>query len=221
MEEYGYAHFDTSKGERKSRTSHFNRPDICGELQELRSDAFRRSIPTADDETLCFILSFVAALKPKKILEIGTAVGISAIAMLSVCPKAHITSIEKNTLFFKEAESNFIRFGVDMNVSAVNADAGETLPSLTDEYDFIFMDCAKAQYIKYLPELKRLLKKGGTLVADDVLLFGWLTGESEVPKKRKMLYKHVCEYVEAVTSDAGLITTVMDIGDGLALSVKR
>ena len=106
MEEYGYAHFDTSKGERKSRTSHFNRPDICGELQELRSDAFRRSIPTADDETLCFILSFVAALKPKKILEIGTAVGISAIAMLSVCPKAHITSIEKNTLFFKEAESN-------------------------------------------------------------------------------------------------------------------
>lgn len=108
-----------------------------------------------------------------------------------------------------------------MNVSAVNADAGETLPSLTDEYDFIFMDCAKAQYIKYLPELKRLLKKGGTLVADDVLLFGWLTGESEVPKKRKMLYKHVCEYVEAVTSDTGLITTVMDIGDGLALSVKR
>lgn len=187
----------------------------------MRSDAFRRSIPTADDETLCFILSFVAALKPKKILEIGTAVGISAIAMLSVCPKAHITSIEKNTLFFKEAESNFIRFGVDMNVSAVNADAGETLPSLTDEYDFIFMDCAKAQYIKYLPELKRLLKKGGTLVADDVLLFGWLTGESEVPKKRKMLYKHVCEYVEAVTSDTGLITTVMDIGDGLALSVKR
>ncbi len=83
------------------------------------------------------------------------------------------------------------------------------------------MDCAKAQYIKYLPELKRLLKKGGTLVADDVLLFGWLTGESEVPKKRKMLYKHVCEYVEAVTSDTGLITTVMDIGDGLALSVKR
>ena len=66
MEEYGYAHFDTSKGERKSRTSHFNRPDICDELQELRSDAFRRSIPTADDETLCFILSFVAALKPKK-----------------------------------------------------------------------------------------------------------------------------------------------------------
>ena len=76
------------------------------------------------------------------------------------------------------------------------------------------------QYIKYLPRLKELLKKGGVLVADDVLLFGYVTGEEEVPKKRKMLVEHIKEYVQAATHDNELQTTVFDIGNGVALSVK-
>lgn len=107
-----------------------------------------------------------------------------------------------------------------MRVNAINGDAGEVLGMLDGAYDFIFMDCAKVQYIKYLPKLKKLLKRGGVLLADDILLFGWLTGETEVPQKRKMLFKHICEYVQAVTNDPELCTSIINTGDGLAMSVK-
>ena len=76
------------------------------------------------------------------------------------------------------------------------------------------------QYIKYLPVLKKLLKRGGVLVADDILLYGWLTGEAPVPQKRRMLYTHIKEYIDAVTHDAELKTTIVNAGDGLAVSVK-
>lgn len=216
-----YAHFDTSTGERETSTAKFNSPKISEELKKLRESAFERSIPTADDETLNFLMTYLSALQPKNILELGTATGISGIAMLEICPEAHLTTIEKNTQFFKEAQKNFKCFNVDMRVNAIEGDAGECIQMLSGAYDFIFMDCAKVQYVKYLPTLKKLLARGGTLLADDVLLFGWLTGETEVPQKRKMLFKHICEYVQAVTDDDGLYTTILNIGDGLALSVKR
>ena len=215
-----YAHFDTSAGERKTPTAKFNRPKISAELQALRESAFERSIPTADDETLTFLITQLRALQPKRILELGTATGISGIAMLEVCPGAHLTTVEKNTEFFQEAVKNFECFQMHMRVNAINADAGEAIDMLPDTYDFIFMDCAKVQYIKYLPRLKKLLVRGGVLLADDILLFGWITGEAEVPKKRKMLYEHVCEYVHAVTNDKELATTIINTGDGLAFSVK-
>ena len=216
-----YAHYDTSAGERKTPTAKFNRPRISEKLQHLRESAFERSIPTADDETLQFLISQVLALQPKKILELGTATGISGIAMLDACPVAHLTTVEKNHAFFEEANENFKCFGVDMRVASIEGDAGEVIDMLSGAYDFIFMDCAKVQYVKYLPKLKMLLARGGVLLADDVLLFGWVTGESEIPQKRKMLAKHIEEYVQAVTNDEELCTAIINIGDGLALSVKR
>ena len=216
-----YAHFNTRDGERKTSTARFTIPHVSKQLQDLLESAFERSIPTADDETLQFLLTFLRALQPKNILELGTATGISGIAMLDVCPGAHLTTIEKNANFFEEAASNFKCFGIDMRVNAILGDAGEEIQVLSGTYDFIFMDCAKVQYIKYLPRLKELLAPGGVLLADDILLFGWITGEAEVPQKRKMLFQHVSEYVQAVTNDEELSTTIIDVGDGLALSVKR
>ena len=215
-----YAHFDTSAGERRTPTAKFNRPHLSAQLQRLRESAFERSIPTADDETLNFLITQLTALQPENILELGTATGISGIAMLEVCPKAHLTTVEKNESFFEEAQNNFKCFDMNMRVDAICGDAGEKIDMLSGTYDFIFMDCAKVQYIKYLPKLKKLLARGGVLLADDVLLFGWVTGEAEVPPKRKMLARHICEYVQAVTNDEELCTTIINIGDGLALSVK-
>ena len=215
-----YAHFDTSKGERKTPTAKFNIPHITKELQALRESAFERSIPTADDETLSFLITQLCALKPKKILELGTATGISAIAMLNACPLSFLTTIEKNGQFYEEAKKNFKSFSVDMRVNAILGDAGEVIDMLDGTYDFIFMDCAKVQYIKYLPRLKKILAHGGVLLADDILLFGWITGETEIPQKRRMLAQHICEYVQAVTNDSELSTTIINIGDGLAMSVK-
>ncbi len=220
MDEFDYAHFDTSSGERHSATAKFNLPRISDGLQRLRRSAFERSIPTADDETLNFLTTQLRAVQPKRILELGTATGISAIAMLEVCPAAHLTTVERNENFYKEANENFKCFGVDMRVRSILGDAGEAINMLDGTYDFIFMDCAKVQYIKYLPRLKNLLERGGLLIADDVLLFGWLTGQTQVPPKRQMLFKHISEYVEAVINDGQLSTSILNVGDGLAVSVK-
>lgn len=219
--EYGYAHFDTAAGERPTPTAQFNKARFGEELESILRSASEREIPVSDRETLTFLAALLSALKPKKILEIGTAVGASAAAMLSVCENAHITTVEKNEKFYAEALENFKKLGKTQHVSAILGDAAEVLPTLEGEYDFIFLDGAKVQYVKYIPDLKQLLKKGGTLLADDVLLFGYVSGERETPPKRRMLVKHIKEYIEAVTRDPELYTVVINTGNGLAMSVKK
>lgn len=219
--DFGYAHFDTSGGERETPTAQFNQPVFGEELENILRSANGREIPVSDRETLSFLTTFLAALQPQNILEIGTAVGASAAAMLSVCGSAHITTVEKNKNFYDEALENFKILGKTQHVTAILGDAADVLPALERQFDFIFLDGAKAQYVKYIPQLKRLLKRGGVLLSDDVLLFGYVSGERETPKKRKMLVQHVKEYVQAVVSDPELYTTVINLGNGLALSVKK
>ena len=220
MDDYSYAHNDTSVGERKTPTAQFNFPRLPAEISALRQGAFQRSIPTADDETLHFLVTFLSALRPANILELGSAIGISGSVFLTVCPSARLTTVERDEKFYAEALENFRSLGLSDRVTALCGDAGEIIAGLCGGYDFIFLDCAKAQYVKYLPVLKKLLDKGGVLLADDVLLYGWITGETPVPQKRKMLAAHVREYVDAVVGDKELNTTIINSGDGLALSVK-
>ena len=221
MQEFTYAHKNTQDGERKTPTAQFNKPEISAPLAELRQRAFAREIPVSDDETLNFLITVLCAVQPKNILELGTAVGLSGATMLETCPAAHLTTVEKSPEFFEEAKQNFSDLGLNSRITLICGDAGEQIKSLEGDYDFIFLDCAKVQYIKYLPHLKRLLKSGGVLLADDVLLFGYITGEEEVPKKRKMLVEHVREYIDAVTGDSELSTTIINVGNGIALSVKK
>ena len=141
--------------------------------------------------------------------------------MLDVCKYARLTTVERDENFHKEACANFASLGFSDRVTQVLGDAGGAIEKLNGQYDFIFLDCAKVQYVKYLPRLKALLKTGGILLADDVLLYGWITGENPVPPKRKMLAAHIKEYVDAVTRDEGLTTSIINAGDGLALSVKK
>ena len=218
--EFSYAHKNTENGERTTRTAQFNKPRISEEIQKIRELAFANEIPVSNGETLNFLVTVLRAVKPKNILELGTAVGVSGAVILQTCPAAKLTTVERDKGFYESAAHNFNALGLADRVTSVLGDAGEVIGNLKEEYDFIFLDCAKVQYIKYLPRLKELLKKGGVLVADDVLLFGYVTGEEEVPKKRKMLVEHIKEYVQAATHDNELQTTVFDIGDGVALSVK-
>ena len=209
MQTFSYAHKNTGEAERVTPTAQFNTPRISVKIQELREAAFKLEIPVADDETLCFLSTLVTALQPEKILELGTEVGVSGATMLEICPNAH-----------NSAARNFKDLGFDGRVNLILGDAGQEIEKLDGCFDLIFMDCAKVQYIKYLPRLKRLLKPGGTLLADDVLLFGYVTGEAEVPKKRRMLVEHIREYIDAVTHDCELKTTILDVGNGIAMSVK-
>ena len=218
---FDYAHKDTSGGERQTPTAKLNIPALDEDIKKLRESAFKREIPTSDDETLCVLLTLVKAVKPRNILELGTATGISGIAMLKACPEAKLITVEKSEEFFREAVQNFKNAEIENRVTAILGDAGEEILKLEKgSFDLIFLDCAKVQYIKYLPALKALLKDGGTLIADDILLFGYITGEAEVPKKRKMLVEHIKEYIAAIKADKEFTTSILNVGNGLAVSVK-
>lgn len=188
-------------------------------LRRARYAALERGIPVADDETLHFLLTVVSALRPRKILEIGTAVGLSTIAMANALPEAKITTIEYEEERFSEAKENFRVFGVADRVTAHLGDAGEILPMMSGEYDFIFLDGPKAQYGKYLPDLKRILRTGGVLFSDDVLLYGWVDGREPTPPKRRVIVEKLRAYLQTISSDPELSTSVLDVGDGVAFSV--
>ena len=193
--------------------------NIDKRLQKYREDALSRGVPVADDETLQFLLVTLQAIKPTKILEIGTAVGLSGVAMLQACENAKLTTIELEEDRHLKALKNFSKFGVADRVTAYLGDAGEILAMMDGEYDFVFLDGPKAQYEKYLFDLKRLMKKGAVLFSDDVLLFGWVSGEEETPQKRRSIVEKIRSYLQVITADKDFITSVLNIGDGVALSV--
>ncbi len=188
-------------------------------ISKKRADALARGIPVADEETLNFLLVTLAMAKPLRILEIGTAVGLSSIAMLYACKNARLTTIELEEERYLEAKENFKEFGVTERVTAHLGDAGEILAMMDGQFDFVFLDGPKAQYEKYLFDLKRLMKKGGILFADDVLLYGWVSGVEPTPQKRHSIVDKLRSYLRTVTEDEEFITSVLDIGDGVALSV--
>ena len=193
--------------------------DIDERIATLRADALNRGIPVADDETLQYLMVMLKACQPKRILEIGTAVGLSAAAMLYACPTAKITTIELEEERYQEAKKNFKKLGIENAVNAYLGDAGEIISMMDGQYDFVFLDGPKAQYEKYLFDLKRLMNPGAILFADDVLLFGWVSGVEETPQKRRSIVEKIKSYLDTVTSDKDFITSVLDIGDGVALSV--
>ena len=195
--------------------------DIDEKLCQARADALARGIPVADDETLQFLLVTLNIAKPKKILEIGTAVGLSGVAMLQNCPSARLTTIELEEERHEEAKENFAKFGVAERVTAHLGDAGEILAMMDGQYDFVFLDGPKAQYEKYLFDLKRLMNEGAILFSDDVLLYGWVSGEEPTPQKRRSIVEKIRSYLEVLTADNDFITSVLNIGDGVALSVYR
>ena len=195
--------------------------NIDERVSARRADALSRGIPVADDETLNFLLLTLRMAKPRRILEIGTAVGLSAVAMLLECPNARLTTIELEEERYLEAKKNFQDFGVSDRINAHLGDAGEILAMMDGEFDFVFLDGPKAQYEKYLFDLKRLMKKGAVLFADDVLLYGWVSGEEPTPQKRHSIVDKIRSYLDTVTADKDFITSVLNVGDGVALSIYQ
>jgi len=193
--------------------------NIDERLAARRKDALDRGIPVADDETLQFLLLTLQMTKPTRILEIGTAVGLSGVAMLQACPSARLTTMELEEERYLEAKRNFEDFSLSSRVNAYLGDAGEILSMMDGTFDFVFLDGPKAQYEKYLFDLKRLMKKGAILFSDDVLLFGWVSGEEETPQKRRSIVEKIRSYLDTLTADKDFITSVLNVGDGVALSV--
>lgn len=187
-------------------------------LALLREEAKKGRDPTAADDTLRYLLDLAETLRPRRILEIGAAEGLTSCAML-LSSQARLTAIELDPVRAARARENFRLFGVEGRATLFEGDAGEILPMLEGEYGLIFLDGPKAQYLRYLPECKRLLARGGVLLSDDVLLFGWVRGDP--PKKRRMLVEHIREYLSALEGDPELETEILEIGEGLAVSRRK
>ena len=150
-------------------------------LAALRAAAMEERDPTCSDDVLSVLMQEAARVGAKHILEIGTGRGLTSIALL-LQTDACVTTIERDQARIAAARENFARFGVSDRVALLEGDAADILPCLEGVFDLIFLDAAKVQYRRFLPECKRLLRAGGVLCADDVLLFS-----DGVPKKRRML----------------------------------
>ena len=189
-------------------------------IAAMRESAKDRRDPVCADETLNYLLYTVKSLRPRRILEIGTAEGLSGAAMLSALPDAVLTTVEIDEALYLRAKKNFEEFGLSSRAHCILGDAAGVLNALDGTFDLVFLDGPKAQYLKYLPDIKRLLREGGVLFADDVLLYGWVSGKVPVPQKRHSIVAKLREYLDAVSRDEELITSVLDIGEGVAVSVK-
>ena len=189
--------------------------DQTQQLAALRAAAMQERDPTASDDVLAVLLNEAARIGAKRVLEVGTGRGLTALALL-LAGAEHVTAIERDSARISSARENFAAFGISARVELLEGDAADILPRLSGTYDFVFLDCAKVQYRRFLPDCKRLLRAGGVLCADDVMLF-----PDGVPKKRKMLAQHIGEFLQALLSDADFAAQVLPVGRGLAVARKK
>ena len=159
--------------------------------------------------------------KPVKILEFGTSVGCSGIALLKASENATLYTIERYEKAFYEAKENFEKFGLSSRVKQFMGDALDVVDEVGDGFDFIFLDCNKSKYKDLYPQIKKLLVNGGILFADNVLFRGYITGEVKAPHRHNTIKNNMREYLRLISEDADFITTVFDVGDGISISYKK
>lgn len=194
--------------------------ELCDEVEEEALAAF---VPIIRKETSALLKTLVTVRQPKSILEVGTAVGYSALLMGSVMPKdCHITTIEKYKKRIPTARKNFKKAGMEQMITLLEGDAEELLKTLSGPYDFIFMDAAKGQYIHWLPTVLSLLSKGGVLVSDNVLQDGdIIESRYAVERRNRTIHTRMRDYLYTLTHMEALETALVPIGDGVTISVKR
>ena len=192
-------------------------------LEELEQYAIRERVPIIRREMQSFIKMFLAVNRPKRILEVGTAIGFSTLLMCEYGPEdLEIVTIENYEKRIPIAKENFRRAGREAQITLLEGDAGQILKELEDSFDMIFMDAAKGQYIRYMPQVLRLLRPGGTLVTDNVLQDGdIIESRFAVERRNRTIHSRMREYLYTLTHMPEFQTSVVPIGDGVALSVKR
>ncbi|MEZ3463461.1 MAG: O-methyltransferase [Lachnospiraceae bacterium] len=194
-------------------------------LNELEQYSRENNVPVIRPQMQSLLRLLVTWGRPMRILEVGTAVGFSALLMSEYAPQGcQITTIEKYEKRIPAARENFERAGKSDCITLLEGDAAEILPSLRDDgaYDFIFMDAAKGQYIHFLPDILRLLAPAGLLVSDNVLQEGELIeSKYAVIRRNRTIHNRMREYLYQLTHCEELETTILPVADGVALSAKR
>lgn len=193
---------------------------LCDRIAREAREAF---VPIIRKETAAFLKTMVASARPMRILEVGTAVGYSALLMAQVMPDgAHITTIEKYEPRIPLARAHFREAGMEGRITLIEGDAGKVLDGLAGPFDFIFMDAAKGQYIHWLPRILELLAPGGVLFSDNVLQDGNIVeSRFAVERRDRTIHSRMREYLYTLKHMEELETSIIPIGDGVALSVRR
>lgn len=193
---------------------------IEDKLNELRLEAEKTSVPILRIETSKLLKQEVLKNNPKKILEIGTAIGYSGILMLSCSEDSMLTTIEKDEDSAVIARKNFEEVNLGNRVEILTGDAKEFLPTLNSEFDFIFLDGPKGQYVKYLPFLLKLLKVGGVLFSDNVLYRGMVNGKVEIKKNKRTLVNNLRLFLSELENNKNLKNEILEIEDGVSITHK-
>lgn len=189
-------------------------------MQNLYNKAKADHVPIILDEAARMIDSWLLLLKPTRILEVGTAVGYSAIRMALVSPISKIDTIEKDLDRAKEALENIQHFELVEQIILHEGDALELIPEMTQEYDLVFIDAAKGQYGRFFEDAMKLLRPGGVVICDNMLFHGFVEAE-EVPKRYRAMIKKLRIFHETLMNHPELETRILSIDDGISISVKR
>ncbi len=191
-------------------------------LDELEKKAIENEVPVIRPGMQSLLKTLLAYGRPKRILEVGTAVGFSAILMAANTDEdCRITTIENYEKRIPEARANFEAAGYGHRITLLEGDALDVMRTLEPPYDLIFMDAAKGQYIRFLPEVLRLLRQGGMLISDNVLQEGdIIESHYAVERRNRTIYRRMREYLYVLKHTKGLAASVLPVGDGAALAVK-
>ena len=205
-------------------TSFINSMDRGNEpyLDELERDALSNDVPIIRKDTQTLLKFLLKMQKPKNILEVGCAIGFSALLMSEYSePDCKITTIEKFEKRIPIAKDNFIKFDKGNKITLLEGDATEILKELDPGYDFIFMDAAKGQYINFLPDCTRILNKGGLLISDNVLQDGdVIESRFAVTRRNRTIHARMREYLYELKHNDNYETVILTVGDGMTLSYK-
>lgn len=192
-------------------------------LNELEQFSIKTNVPVIRPQMQSLLKLLLAMKQPRQILEVGTAIGFSALLMSEYGPKdCKITTIEKYEKRIPLARENFKKAGKEESITLLEGDAAEILKELTEPYDFIFMDAAKGQYIHFLPDILALMPAGGVLVSDNVLQDGdVMESRFAVTRRDRTIHSRMREYLYELKHNEQLCTDILPVGDGVTVSVKR
>lgn len=202
------------------------RPELPDYIGNLEKEALRNEVPVIRRGTRDLLRYLLRVNRPGRVLEVGTAVGYSALFMKECLPeKSQITTIEKVEMRLVEARKNLKKYDADGRIRLVEGDACQVLKQMSDAgetYDFIFMDAAKGQYLNFLPYIMSLLEEGGTLVSDNILHdCDVLESRYAVTRRDRTIHSRMREYLYTITHMEELETICLSLGDGVTVSVKR
>lgn len=196
------------------------------DINYLKKYALENNVPIIRDETRDFLRMILSLIKPKNILEIGTAIGYSTLIMHDTCKETDIVTLEDYPKRIETAKKNFEKLESfkNANVKLIEGDATDYLKKekKNNIYDFVFLDAAKGQYINWLPDILRLLKNDGVLLSDNVFKEGQILESRYLIRKRdRVIHKRMREFLYAICHDESLNTYIYNIGDGISLSIKK